>query len=146
MRHGLTDQFGPVVAAQRRWGAADSDERFEVVGELRGGDRTVDQACDAFASVLVDDGADLDRQAAFVAVELEVDRSHQVRRRGGGRVGGGGTHAFAAATLRHAEALLAPQPLDLLVVHHPALCAGVVIRPAVSPSWVLLRVRPEPVA
>ena len=64
-------ELGPVVTAQRRWGAAESDRRFEMIGEPRDGDRTVDRPADAFAGV--HDGADLDRSAAFVAVELEVD-------------------------------------------------------------------------
>ena len=45
-----------------------------------------------------------------------------------------GAQAFASAALRHPQALFAPEPLDLLVVHGPALTAGVVIRPAGTPA------------
>jgi len=45
------------------------------------------------------------------------------------------------ATLRdHAEAFLALQPLDLLVVDGPALTAGVVVGASVTPAGMLARV------
>jgi hypothetical protein len=95
--------------------------------------------------VLVDDRADLDRPALLVGVELEVHRPHEVRcdrRRG---VDGRGSDALAATPLRDPEPFVTPQALDLLVVHHPSLGAGVVIRPPVPVAGMLLRPRAQPV-
>ena len=55
-----------------------------------------------------------------------------------------GAQAFAASALRHAQAFLAPQPLDLLVVHGPALAAGVVIGRAEPAPRMVLRVLAQP--
>lgn len=53
--------------------------------------------------------------------------------------------AFASAPLRHPQALFAPKPLDLLVIHNPSLGAGIVIgRPEPTP-WMVLGVLAQPV-
>ena len=43
------------------------------------------------------------------------------------------------ATLRDPEPLVTPQALDLLVVHHPPLGAGVVVRPPIPVAGMVLR-------
>ena len=48
------------------------------------------------------------------------------------------------AALRDPQALLAPQPLRLLVIDYLAIGAGVVMSAAVSPPWMGLRVRAQP--
>jgi len=122
-------------------------EVVEFVDKGVGGDGALDQAAEAFPGVLVDDGHDLDGAAVSGGIELKVDRPHHVRCLGLRHMRCGGTaEAFTAAPLRHSKALLAPQPLDLFVVHNPALAAGVVIGPAKSPPRMVPRVLPEPSA
>ena len=143
--HRVADELGAVVGSEHRGGAADGDEVLEVGGEPVRGDRPFDEPADALAGVLVDDGADLDRTALLVRVELEVHRPHEVRCDRCRGVDGRRPNAFAATPLRDAQPFLAPEPLDLLVVHDPPLAAGIVVGPAVSPPRVLLRIRPQPV-
>ena len=100
--HRLADELGIVVAPQHRRGVPACDEVVEMGGESIGGDGAFHEAADAFAGVFIDDGADFDRPATLIAVELEIDRLHHVRCYRGWRVTGGGTDAFAAATLRDA--------------------------------------------
>src|SRR5829696_6829760 len=136
IRHRGAGQFGAVVAAQHGWVAAVGGEPVEFVDQLVAGNGAFDESAEAFAGVLVDDGDNLDRPAIGGGVELEVDRPHSVRRLCGHRLSGGGAEPFAAAALRHPEPFVAPQPLDLLVVDVPALPAGVVVGPTVTPPRV----------
>src|SRR5690606_9195523 len=108
-------------------------------GEPVGGDRPFGEPADALPGVLIHDRADLDRAALLVGVELEVDRPHHVRRVRRRRVDGRGPDAFAAPPLRDTEALVTPEALDLLVVHDPALSAGIVIRASVPVAGMVLR-------
>ena len=75
----------------------------------------------------------------LVGVELEVHRPHHVRSIRRWRVDGRGPDAFAAPPLRDAQALVTPDALDLLVVYHPALGAGVVVRPSIPVAGMVLR-------
>ena len=61
--------------------------------------------------------ADLDRAALLVGIELEVHRPHEIRCDRCRGVDGRGSDAFAPPPLGDTEAFLAPEPLDLLVVH-----------------------------
>src|SRR6202795_1322609 len=66
---------------------------------------------------------------------LEIDRPHHIwclRRRH--REMSRGSRSLAAVRHLHAQALLAPQPLNLLVVNHPTLGARVVIGAAMTPA------------
>src|SRR6218665_3541200 len=71
---------------------------------------------------------------SLVGVELEIDCPDRVRLGRCRRVDGRGTNAFAAPRPRDPQALLLPEPLDLLVIDGPALTAGTVIRAPVPPS------------
>jgi hypothetical protein len=48
--------------------------------------------------------------------------------------------AFAAWPLRHPQPFFAPKPLDLLVIHLPALTAGIVIRRSETAARMILGV------
>jgi hypothetical protein len=119
---------------------------LEVGGESVRGNRALHEAADALPGVLVDDRADLDRSAVLVGVELEVHRPHHVRRVRRRRVDGRGPDTLASTPLRDPEPFVTPQALDLLVVHHPPLTPGVVIRPPIPVAGMLLRPRAQPVS
>jgi hypothetical protein len=127
----------------------DADD-FEVVfprhaHEDVGGDRAVDQAAEAFAGVLVGDGHDLDRAAVGGGVELEVHRPHPVWRVSGRHTWcGAGAQSLAASPLRHPQAIVAPKPLDLLVIDNPARRACIVVGGAEAASWMVFRVLAKP--
>jgi hypothetical protein len=53
-----------------------SDEFLEMLDESLCGDRPFYKTTPTFAGVLIHDGADLDRFATFVDIELEIDRPH----------------------------------------------------------------------
>ena len=125
-----------VVATQHGWIATVGGKPVEFVDQLVAGNGAFDESAEAFAGVLVDDGDNLDRPAIGGGVELEVDRPHPVRRLGRHRLSGGGAEPFATTALRHPEPLVAPQPLDFLVVDWPALSPGVVVGPPVTPPRV----------
>lgn len=55
-----------------------------------------------------------------------------------------GSRSLAASRHRHAQALLAPQPLNLLVVDHPTLGAGIVIGAAMTPASMLAGIVAQP--
>src|SRR5258705_10528292 len=55
-----------------------------------------------------------------------------------------GSRSLAALRHLHAQALLAPQPLNLLVVNHPTLGARVVIGAAMTPAWMLAGILAQP--
>ena len=130
---------------QHRGVATVLGEPVQLIDQPVAGDGAFDQTAQALASVLIDDGDDLDRPAVGRGVELEVDRPHPVRRIRDRSVGcGRGPEAFAAAALRHPEPFLPPQPLDLLVVDAPALAAGIVVGPAVTPPGMGFGIVPQP--
>ena len=66
--------------------------------------------------VFVDHRRDLDRLGVDGRVELEVDRPHHVRRVGIHRRDRGHPSPLARTVHPHLQALLAPQPMDLLLV------------------------------
>src|SRR6218665_2942848 len=115
------------------------------VGEPVRGEGAFHEPADAFAGVFIDDGADLDRSALLVGIELEIDCPDPVRLGRCRRVDGRGTDAFAAPTPRAPQALLPPEPLDLLMIDAPASprALGYAHR---YPLRVLLRVRTKPVS
>ena len=73
------------------------------------------------AGVLVDHRRDLDRLAVDGGVELEIDRPHHVRGIGVDRRDRGHPGPFPRTMHPHLQALLAPQAVDLLLVHLTAL-------------------------
>src|SRR6185437_15062357 len=78
-------------------------------------------------------------------VELEVDRPHPVRCVGARSVRGGAcAGAFASSALRHPQPLLAPEPLDLLVVDRPALATGIGVGIAEHAPRMILGPVPQP--
>ena len=147
--HRGTRQLRAVIAAQHSRVATHDSEAVEFVDEDMGGDRAIDQPAQAFPGVLIDDGHDLDRAPIGGGVELEIHRPHPVRGiRSWRRCCGADAQTFAPSALRHPQALLTPQPLNLLVVHDPALAAGVVVGAPESPPRmgfrVLAKPRPQP--
>jgi hypothetical protein len=86
----------------------------------------------------------LDRSSVGGRVELKVDGPDHVRGIGLRRVGGARPQALASTPLRNAQVFLAPQPLDLLVVHAPALAASVVIRRSEPAPRMVFRVLAQP--
>ena len=142
--HRLADELRPVVRPEHRRGAPGGDEVLEVGGESVGGNRALHEAADALPGVFVDDRADLDQSSVLVGVELEVHRPHHVRRVRRRRVDGRGPDALASTPLRDPEPFVTPQALDLLVVHHPPLGAGVVIRPPIPVAGMVLRPGAQP--
>src|SRR6218665_3122986 len=82
---------------------------------------------------------------SLVGVELEIDCPDRVRLGRCRRVDGRGTNAFAAPTPRDPQALLPPEPLDLLVIDSPVSPRA----PRYAhryPPRVLLRVPTKPVS
>ena len=99
------------------------------------------------AGVLVDDVEQLQRAAVDGGVELEVQRPDVIRALGPQPLGRDGRVAEPvplALPLRHPQALLAPEPLDLLAVHRPALLADSAPGEPVAPARVLGRELPQP--
>jgi hypothetical protein len=95
--------------------------------------------------VLIDDRHNLDRSAVGGGVELEVNGPYPVRRIRGQRVGlGRGADAFASAALRHPQTLFAPKPLDLLMIHDPALTPSIVIRRPETTTRMILGILAQP--
>src|SRR6218665_1430216 len=110
---------GYVVRAERRWSALRWDRFFGVVGGRVGGGGAFREPADAFAGVFIDDGADLDRWALLVRVELEIDCPDHVRLGRCRRVDGRQTDSFATLPVRYPQALLSPEPLDLFMIDDP---------------------------
>ena len=106
--------------------AALADDLVEHADGVVGVDRAGDPDREGLAGVLVDDVEQLQRPAVDGGVELEVERPDVVGplgpqpRRRHGRLA---EPLALPLPLRHPQALLAPQPLDLLAVHRPALLA-----------------------
>jgi hypothetical protein len=99
------------------------------------------------AGVLVDDVQQLQGAAVDGCVELEVDRPDVVGSPGPqprGRDGRVAEPEPLPLALRHAQALFAPQPLDLLAVHGPALLADGAPGEPVAPTRMLGRQLPQP--
>src|ERR1700682_474661 len=118
----LRNQLRAVVHPQHpRWAARRSEHVLELGDEALGGDRALHQMQQRNPGVLVDHRGDLDRLAVDGGVELEVDRPHHVRRVGGDRWDRGHPGPFAWAVHPHLQALLTPEPVDLLLVDLTAL-------------------------
>lgn len=145
--HCAAGQFGAVVTSQHRWiGAALAGQTVELGDQVLTGDTALDHPTEAFASVFIDDGDDLDRPAVSGGVELKVHRPHPVWRIDDHcQWCGGAAVAFAPAALRHSKPFLAPKALHLFVIDCPAFRAGVVIRGPEPASWVVLGVGAQPV-
>jgi len=144
--HCGTGQFGSVIASQHCGiAAALGGEMIEFSDEVLAGDGTLDQATEAFAGVFVDDGHDLDRPPVGGGVKLEIRRPYPVGRIGGDGIGRGGRAvAFTTPPLRHPQSFVAPKSLDLLVIHMPALTAGIVIGGPESAARMVLGVGAQP--
>lgn len=99
----------------------------------------------AFAGVFVDDRVDLDRSAVGGGIEL---KSTAHTRFGAsacrGVRCGGDAGAFTSAASRHPQPFLAPQPLNLPVIHAPTLTPSIVIGAAETPPWMDFRIAAEP--
>src|SRR5699024_8060012 len=82
--------------------------------------------------------------ALLTNIELKIHCPHDIgrhRRRGVDR---GGAHPFTSTSLRHSESFFAPQTLNFLVIDMPSFSSGIMIRPTVSPSWVVFSVLAQP--
>lgn len=99
----------------------------------------IDQAAETFAGVLVDNRGDLDGPAVGGGVELEVDGQTQF---GASAVGRFGVVEVPVRLRRRRCGTRGGLPrataANLLVVHHPALTAGVVVSVAEAAPWVVL--------
>jgi len=119
----VSGEFGFVVAADELGAVAPS--RGDVVQTGNGGvrvDVVIDEVGEGLAGELVEHMADLEPAARGGDIELEVQRPHMFRVLGfeQTRVSVGVARASAFAPLgRYPKALLAPQTLDFLAVHHP---------------------------
>ena len=58
--------------------------------------------------------------------------------------GGGATVALAASPLRYPQPFLTPKPLNLFVIHDPALIAGVVIGRPEPTTWMAAGILAQP--
>ena len=96
--------------------------------------------------MLINDGGDLDSPALFIGVELEPHCPPHVRSRGRWGINGGDAAALAPPTHRDPESFFAPEPLDLLMVDHPAMGLGPVVGPPIPAPGVLFRVVAQPLA
>src|SRR5215211_7843579 len=151
------DQLRAVVGAQVRGHAPLGDQAVEHGNEIISAAPAPHPHRERLAGVLIHDVGQLQPPPISGLVELEVDRPHMV---GAGRaepLGGIGCDAAALAGAdRAAQALLAPQPLDALVVdpgpglarlaaqhppgHPPAppgMCSGEVAEPLAQPRLVV---------
>jgi hypothetical protein len=127
--------------------AADPGDLVEAGDGGVGVDGVVHEVGKGLAGELVDDVEDLDHPAGGGDVELVVERPHVVGpgrlqpTRGRRRL----AEALALAALGwHAQALLAPQALDLLAVHPVALPHQHDMRAPVTPARMALRDAPQP--
>jgi hypothetical protein len=112
-----------------------------------GVDGVVDEVGEGLAGELVDDVQDLDHSPGGGDVELVVEGPNVIGSDGLEPVGrrGRGAETLALTALgRHPQALLAPQALDLLAVHDPALAAHHGVRSPVAPSGMALGEAPQP--
>ena len=123
------DELASVVGAQHLGPAVLVEEPFQFLDHLAGADRAGDTAAEPDSCVLVDDVEDPDRASVASAGAVEVVRRDVVRPLRGqtpdrllGRALGSFSRGLAAPG-RHAVPLQAPQPLDPLTVHAPALVA-----------------------
>ncbi len=91
--------------------------------------------------VLVDDVQDLENLSACGLIELEVERPHVIGPLSMEPIRGTGRDAESLtlpSSWRHPEALLPPQPLDLLTIGTPALVSEDRPRLAITPALVLV--------
>src|SRR6266566_3975114 len=145
---GVRGHLGAVVHPHElRCGAALTDDLVEHPHRVVGVDRAGNTDRQGLAGVLIDHVEQLQRAAVDGRVELEVQRPDVIRAlrpqplRGHSRVAKAKPFPFA---LRHAQALLAPQPLNLLAVHRPALVADSAPGQPVTPTRVLRGELPQP--
>jgi hypothetical protein len=141
-------QLRPVVAADEG-GVTPSlpDDLVETGDRGVGVDGVVDEISEGLAGELIDDVQDLDHPPGGGDIELVVQRPHVIRPGGPEPVGRcrGVAQALAVAALgRHPQALLTPQTLDLLAVHHVALPAQHGVRSPVAPSRMAGSEAPQP--
>jgi len=133
-------ELGTVVAAHKLWERAPDagdlvQERYGRVGV----DRRRDEITERLAAVLVDDVEDLDDPPTCGDIELEVECPHVIRLLGDESIRRRGRDPdpqALAPPLRNAQALLAPEPLDLLAVHVMTLPDQYRVRAAISPPRV----------
>jgi hypothetical protein len=105
-------------------GAAVGDQAVQDGHGGVGVDPAVDGDGQGFAGVLIHDVEQLQDPPVGGLVELVVQCPHMVRVLGDqpvGRTAGGAQSLAFAVSDRHAQAFLAPQALDGLAVHAPAL-------------------------
>src|SRR5690625_1819792 len=121
-----------------------SDQCFQVVEEVVGGDGPFDQSADAFAGVFIHDRADLEHFALLTDIELEIHGPHHIGCIRSRSVDCGGAHSFASATLGHSESFFTPQALYFLVVDVPSFSPCIMVSAAISPAWVVCGVLAQP--
>ena len=134
-------QLGAVVAANEHRRAALGDEALQRNDGLVAVDAAVALDRQRLAGELIDDVQQLEDPAVGGLVKLEVQRPYVVGCLGAqpiGRDRRGPQPLALAASLRHPQALFAPQPLRALAVEHPALLEQQLVRAPIPP--------PRPVA
>jgi hypothetical protein len=125
-----------VTADEPRRGASFGNQALQHGHGGVGVDPAVDLDGEGFAGVLVHDVEQLEDPPVEGLVELVVQRPHMIRVLGRQPVrrDGRAAKSLAFAPLgRHAEAFLAPQALDGLAVHGPALLAQHGVGAAIAP-------------
>ena len=122
--HRPGGELGAVVAADVGGNATAHEELGETGEHLGGGQTAGDDDGEALARVLIDDGQELEDTAVSGALEEEVVGPDVVGTlRTAAHDGAVGQPEAAPFRLlgRHLQPLLAPETLDSLVVHLPAL-------------------------
>ena len=137
-----------VVAADELGRTATVDDRLLERGHgVVGVDEVVHDDGEGLAGVLVDDVEQLYGTAVHGLVELEVERPDMVRSGRGAPLGRDRrlTQTTALPTLRrHAQALLAPQTVDLLDVARMPGPGRLHVRTPVAPARTLAGELPQP--
>src|SRR5512133_1360337 len=129
-----------IAADEPRWPTAVGHQLVENTDGGVGVDPAVDLDRQGFSGVFVHDVEQLQPPAVLGLVELVVQRPHVIGVLGGqpvGRAGGAAQSLAFAAPGRHPQAFLAPEPLDGLAVHPPALLHQLGVSPPVAPARVV---------
>src|SRR5690625_7927803 len=111
-----------------------SDQCFQVVEEVVGGDGPFDQSADAFAGVFIHDRADLEHIALLTDIELEIHGPHHIGCIRSRSVDCGGDHTFASAALWHSETFFTLQEVNYIMVDEPFFNPCIMVTNENSPT------------